>query len=159
MVVFREGSPISTEELWSSVRVTIGFLVTSLTKTLVPWLLSLAGWPAVGRVLVVSNSFYLRMMEATVLLGTFNAADMFWYPSPDLCLDKILSRSSTDNFFDLRVWFLLWHALSTVGPYIDRCVPFPNNVQSIEFKTGGLQSSCTNLSRMINGNRMHLSAI
>jgi hypothetical protein len=21
-------------------------------------------------------------------------------------------------------WFLLWHALSTVGPYIDRRVPF-----------------------------------
>jgi hypothetical protein len=24
------------------------------------------------------------MMEATVFLGTFNAAEMFWYPSPDL---------------------------------------------------------------------------
>jgi hypothetical protein len=22
-------------------------------------------------------------------------------------------------------WFFLWRALSTVGPYIDRCVPFP----------------------------------
>ena len=39
-------------------------------------------------------------------------------------LDTILSRSSTDNFFELMAWFLLWHALSTVGPYIDRCVPF-----------------------------------
>ena len=43
MVVFLEISPISTEELWSSVRVTIGFLVTSLTKALLPRLLSLAG--------------------------------------------------------------------------------------------------------------------
>jgi hypothetical protein len=42
MVVLLEGSPISTEELWSSVRVTIGFLVTSLTKALLPLLL-LAG--------------------------------------------------------------------------------------------------------------------
>uniref|UniRef100_A0AAZ3NYT3 serine C-palmitoyltransferase n=1 Tax=Oncorhynchus tshawytscha TaxID=74940 RepID=A0AAZ3NYT3_ONCTS len=25
-------------------------------------------------------------MEATVFLGTFNDADIFWYPSPDLCL-------------------------------------------------------------------------
>ena len=33
---------------------------------------------------------------------------------------------------------------------------FPNHVQSIEFTTGGLQSSCRNISRMINGNRMHL---
>jgi hypothetical protein len=43
MVVLLEGSPISTELLWSSVRVTIGFLVTSLTKALLPRLLSLAG--------------------------------------------------------------------------------------------------------------------
>ena len=36
MVVLLEGSLISTEELWSSVRGTIGFLVTSLTKALLP---------------------------------------------------------------------------------------------------------------------------
>ena len=28
---------------------------------------------------------------------------------------------------------------------------FPNHVQSIEFSTGGLQSSCRNISRMVNG--------
>jgi hypothetical protein len=44
------------------------------------------------------------------------------HPSIDLCPDTILSRSSKS--FDLMAWFLLWHALSTVGPYIDRCVPF-----------------------------------
>jgi hypothetical protein len=49
---------------------------------------------------------------------------MFSFPSPDLCLNTILSWSSTDNSFDLMAWFLLWHALSTLGPYIDRCVPF-----------------------------------
>ena len=52
---------------------------------------------ALGRVMVVPNFFHLRMMEANAFLGTFNAAEMFWYPYPDLCLDKILSRSSTDN--------------------------------------------------------------
>ena len=31
------------------------------------------------------------MMVATVFMGTFNAADIFWYPSPDLGLDNILS--------------------------------------------------------------------
>jgi hypothetical protein len=31
--------------------------------------------------------------------------------------------------------------------------------KSIEFTTGGLQSKCRNISRMINGNRMHLSSI
>ena len=107
MVVHLEVSPISTEELWSYVRVTIGFLVTSLTMALLPRLLSLAGRPALGRVLVVPNFFHLRMMEATVFLGTFNAAEMFWYSSPDLCLNTILSRSSTDNSFDLMALFLL----------------------------------------------------
>jgi hypothetical protein len=33
-----------------------------------------------------------------------------------------------------------------------------NHVQSIEFTTGVLQSSCRNTLRMMNGNRMHLSA-
>ena len=32
---------------------------------------------------------------------------------------------------------------------------FPNHVQSIDVSTGGLQSSWRNISRMINGNRMH----
>jgi hypothetical protein len=91
---------------------------------LLPRLLSLAGRPALGRVLVVPNFFHIRVMEATVCLGTFNAVDICWSPSPDLCLDTILSWSSTDNSFDLMAWFLLWHALSTVGPYIDSCVPF-----------------------------------
>ena len=36
---------------------------------------------------------------------------------------------------------------------------FPYHVQSIEFTSGGLQSSCRNISRMINGNRMYLSSI
>ena len=82
MVVLLEGSPFSTEELWSSVRVTIGLLVTSLTKALLPQLLSFAGRPALGRVLVVPNFFHLRMMEATVFLGTFNAAEFFLLSFP-----------------------------------------------------------------------------
>ena len=63
---------------WSSDRITIRFLVTSLIKALLPRLLSLGRWPALGRLLVVSNFFYLRMMEATVFFRTFNAADFFF---------------------------------------------------------------------------------
>jgi hypothetical protein len=73
---------------------------------------------------VVPNFFYLRMIEATVFWGTFNAAKKCWYPSPELCLDTILSWSSMENSFDHMAWFLLWHAVSTVRPYIDRRVPF-----------------------------------
>ena len=106
MVVLLKGSPIATEELWSSVSVTIGCLVSSLTKTLLPRLLSLARRPALGRVLVVPNFFHLRMMEATVFLGTFNATDIFWYPSPDLCLNTTLSRSSEIYNSDIQLWDL-----------------------------------------------------
>ena len=115
MDVLLESFLISTEELWSSVRLTIRFLVTSLTKALLPRLLSLAGQPALGRVLVVPNCFHLRIMEATVSLGIFNGAEICWCPSPDLWLDTILSRISTDNSLNLMALFLLWHALSTVG--------------------------------------------
>ena len=48
---------------------------------------------------------FLRMMEVTVFMGTFNAADVFWYPSPDLCLDIILSWSSTDNSREINIQF------------------------------------------------------
>ena len=49
MVVLLEGSPISTEDL----SLTIDILVTSLTKVLLPRLLSLAGRPALGRFLTL----------------------------------------------------------------------------------------------------------
>ena len=75
-----------------------------------------------GRAASSNQSWWLRMMEATVFLGKFKAAEMFWYSSPDPCLDTILSRRSTDISFDPMACFLLWHALSTVGPY--RCMPF-----------------------------------
>ena len=106
MVVLLEDSPISTEELWSSVRVTISCLVTSLTKALLP---DYSVWPGgqLSEESVIPNFFILGMMETTVFLGTFNAAEMFWYPSPDLCLDTILSQSSRDNSFDLIAWILL----------------------------------------------------
>ena len=58
MVVLLEGFPLFTELRWSSVRVTIGFLVTSLTKALLPRSLSLVRRPTLGRVLVVPNFFH-----------------------------------------------------------------------------------------------------
>ena len=78
--------------------------------------------PALGRVLVVPKFFHLRLTEVTVFLETFIAAAIFRYPSPDLCLDTILSRSSQPTPFDLMAWFLLWHVLSTVGPYTGLCL-------------------------------------
>ena len=70
------GSPISAKELCSSVRVVIGFQVTSLTKVVLVLLLSLLGWPALGRVWLFLYFFHFQMMETTVLLETFNALEM-----------------------------------------------------------------------------------
>ena len=108
MVVLLEGSRVTTEELWSCIRGTSGFLVTSLTKALLPRLLSLARR---------RNFFHLRLMEATVFLGTFSATKMFWYPSPDWRLNTILSLSSHGLVFALT-------CTANCGTYIDRCVPF-----------------------------------
>ena len=125
-VVLLEGSPPSTDERWSSDRVTIGFLVTSLTKALLPRSLSLDGRPALGRVLVVLN-----LMEATVHIGTFKAA-FFLYLSPDFFLKTILSRRSTDNSFDFM--------LGLCSDMHCQLCAFPNHVQSTEFTTDGLQT-------------------
>ncbi len=51
--------------IWVNSRVTIRLLVTTLTKVLLHQLLSLAWRPALGRVLVVSNFFHLRVTETT----------------------------------------------------------------------------------------------
>ena len=159
----RDGSPSERfssldKKHWSSVRETVGFLVTALTKAL-PQSFSLARQPALGRVLVVSNFFHSWIIEASVVIATSNPAEMFQYPSPDLCLDTILSRRSTENSFNFMAWFGLWCALSAVGPLYRQVCAFPNHIQSTEFTTGGLQSSCRNISRMISWNRMHLSSI
>ena len=58
------------------------------------------------------------------VLGDLQCCRNVLVPSPDLCLDTILHRSSTDNSFNLMAWFLLCHERPTVGPYIDRCVHF-----------------------------------
>ena len=107
MVDLLKGSPISTRVRWSSVRETLGFLLTSLAKAHLPRLLSLAGRPGLGSFLVVPNFFHLRMMVAAVLFGTYKAAEIFPYPSPDLCLDTILFLRSADNSFDPMAWSLL----------------------------------------------------
>ena len=120
----------------------------------------LAGRPALGRALVVPNFIHLRMMEATVFLETFNAPEMCCYPSPDLCLDTILSRSSTDNSYDFHgLVFTLTYNVNYGTLYRQVCT-FQNHVQSIEFTTVGLQLRMINgISRIINGNRMHMSSI
>jgi hypothetical protein len=73
--------------------VTIGFLVTSLTKALLLWFLSLAEQPALGRVLLVTNFFHLRKTplcswEPSTLLKCFCA-------STQSCLGALRTIPST----------------------------------------------------------------
>ena len=115
-------------------------------------------WPALGRVLVFPKFFHLRMMEATVFLGSFNAADIFG------TLPRSLPRHNpvSELYRQLRWPDGLVIALKCTfncGTLCRQVCAFPNHVQSIEFTTGGLQSSSRNISRMINWNRMHLSSI
>ena len=114
-------------------------------------LTSLARWPALGRFLVVPSFFYLRMMLC--VLGTFNAA-VFKYPSQD---HNPVSELYGQFLWPLGLVFALTCTVNCGSLYRQVCA-FPNHVQSITFTTGGLKSSCRNISRMINGNRMHLSS-
>jgi hypothetical protein len=91
-------------------------------------------------------------------LGTFNSAEII-YPSPDLCIETILSLSPTDNSLGLMACFFALTCTVNCGTLYRQVCAFPNHVKSIEFTTGGLQWSCRNISRMINGNRMHLRSI
>lgn len=77
---YSDGCPYETlphQDFRNSVHVTIGFLVTSITKAISPPSIAwLARQPTLVRVLVVSNLFHLRIMEPTVLLRTFSVADL-----------------------------------------------------------------------------------
>jgi hypothetical protein len=92
---------ISTGELWRTVKVSIGFLVTTKTKA-------------------------------------------------QSCLRALRTIPS-----------ISWIGFCSVNCetlYRQVCA-FPNHVQSIEFTTCGRQSSCRNITRMINGNRMPFCSI
>ena len=132
MVVLLEGSPISKEELWSSVRVTIGFLVTYLTKT---FLHSAQFGRAASSSKSLGGSKLLPIKNdgGLCILGDLQCCRLFLVPFPRWTVN--------------------------CGTLYRQVCAFPNHVQSIEFTTAGLQSSCRNISRMINGNRMHLSSI
>jgi hypothetical protein len=70
MVVLLEGSPISTDKLWSFVRETIGFLITSLTKALQTALLCCLG--SAGTFIYLKNKYcppsWLSALELLYML-------------------------------------------------------------------------------------------
>ncbi len=89
--------------------------------------------------------YCMRLLPAHFTFGMYSAGDeQSWFPSkmilridfhqtrescfctlPQICASNtILSQRSTDTSLNFMAWFVLWYALLTVVPYIDRCVPF-----------------------------------
>ena len=150
MVVHLKVSDISSQALWSSMRATIGFLDTSLTKSSVGCLTK----SSVGcskLLLFKKYGCHSSLPELSVQMKFFGK------PSPDLCLDTILSLSSAGSSSNLMVW-LFWYALFILICIVScdilkrQVCPFPNYAQSIEFDTGGLQSQCRDISKRIKRN-------
>ena len=97
MVVLLEGSPFSTEELWSSVRVTLGFFVTSLIK---------APNAQFGRAASSRKSrggsklIQFKNDGGFCVLGDLQCCRHFLVPF------TLLSQSAADNSFNLMAWLL-----------------------------------------------------
>ncbi len=126
-----------------------------------PFSISCSVWPG-GQLYEESWLFqtsFIKVNRDYMHPWMFNAAETVLYPSPDLCLDTILSWRSTDNSFDFLAWFVLWLAVLAVGTLYRQVFAFSNHAQSTKFTTGGLQLSGRNISRMIVGIRMHRSYI
>lgn len=57
-----------------------------------------------GSLLVMPDVLLVRMMEAALPLSTLNAAEMFWYPSSDLCFEHYcLTKTSKESLFHCLV--------------------------------------------------------
>ena len=70
---------------------------------------------------------------------------------------QVYRPQSTANLTSCLVCALTYTV--NCGTLYSQVCAFPNHFQSTEFTTGGLQLSYRNISRMISGNRMHLSSI
>ena len=91
-------------------------------------------------------------------LGDFQHCRNCFYPSPDLFLLTILSQFS-GQLLGLHGGVSALTCTVNCGTFYRKVCFFLTQVQSIQLATGGLQSSCGNISRMIKGNWMHLNSI
>jgi hypothetical protein len=141
MVVLLEGSPTSAEELWSSLRVT--------------------GWSASSRKSFGGSKLHpFKNDGGHCVLGDLQCSRNVLFPFPRSVPRHNPISELYGQFLPLP-WLGFCSDIQCVNYrtlYRQVC-DFPNHVQSIEFITGGFESSCRNISRMTNGNRMHLSSI
>ena len=149
MVVFLEGSPISTDELCQSDHWVLGQLPDQGHSPPIAQF----GWAVSSRKsLGGSKLFPFKHYGGHCVLGYLQCCRNVLVPF-------LRSVPRHNPVYELYGQFLRPHGLVFALTCAVNCGAFPNHVQSIELTTGGLQSSCRNISRMINGNMMHLSSI
>ncbi len=97
--------------IWSSssTRVTIRFLVTTITKALLHQLLRFEQMSSPRKSPGCFKLLPLRVTETTCFCDSSMQHNFFLNSSPDVWLDTNLFLSSTGSSFDLRAWFLLWY--------------------------------------------------
>ena len=141
MVYLLEGSPISTEELWRSVRVAIGFLVTSLTKAHLPLIAVQFGWAASSRMsLAGSKRLPFKNDGGHCVIGNLQCCRHFFGTLPQICAStqSCLGALRTILLTPVACFFSLTCTVNCGSLYRQVCA-FPNHVQSIEITTDGLQ--------------------
>ena len=152
MVVLLEGSPISAEELWSSVRESDRWVLGHLPEQGPSTLIAASSRKSLGG----SKPFPFKNKGVHSVLRDLQCCRNVLVPFAT----SVPRHNPVSELYGqfLQPCGLVFALTCTVncGTFIKT---FPNHVQSIEFTTGGLQSSCRNISRMINGNRIHLSSI
>lgn len=112
----------STEDNGSSDRKTFLFLVTSVTQTcLLLWMFTLE-----FSSLLLDVVFHLQSLSSVKELwrplwplGNFNepVGFFFFFASPDLRVNTILSLNSARNPFHFMAWFFFWCGLSAATRY------------------------------------------
>ncbi len=107
---------------WSSTRVTISFLVTSLTPS--PSIAQFGQEASSRKSPGCSKRLPLRVTETICLCEPSILQKFFSELLPRCVAWRNLVSELYRQFFDFRAWFLLWYALSAVGPFIKTCVPF-----------------------------------
>jgi hypothetical protein len=121
--------------------VTIRFMVTSLTKALFPRLLSLAGRTALGSV-GGSKLIPFKKDGGHCVLGNLQYCRHCLVPFPR----SVPRHNPVSELYGqfLQPYGLVFALKCTVnyGTIYRQVCALPHHVQSIEFTTGGLQSSC-----------------
>ncbi len=105
---------------WSSTRVTIRFLVTTLTKALLHQLLSLSRREVSSKKNPGCLKLVpLRLMETTCLFDP-SMQNIFIWTLPQMCSLMHTCFWALQTSFDLRAWFLLWYTFPSVRRLLRR---------------------------------------